>query len=58
LPHHGDRSQLGKVGEQYAYHSERQGGVGREVGHGDLLVAQTEQPAVLGVQPDGIIGRR
>ena len=21
LPHHGDRSQLGQVGEQYAYHS-------------------------------------
>src|ERR1700678_1139452 len=43
LPHHGDGSLHGQVGDQHAHHSHRQLGVGREVGHRDLLPAQGEK---------------
>ena len=42
---------MGQVGEQHADHAYRQRGVGREVGHRDLLPAQVEDPAVLGGRP-------
>jgi hypothetical protein len=38
----------GEVGDQHAHHAHRQRGVGREVGHRDLLPAQGENPPVLG----------
>src|ERR1700678_914927 len=48
LPHHGDGSLQGQVGDQPAHPPPRQRGVGREGGHGDLLPAQGENPPVLG----------
>src|ERR1700722_6315779 len=48
LPHHGDSSLLGQVGDQHAHHAHRQLGVGREVGHRDLLLAQGEKSPMLG----------
>ena len=58
LSHYGDRSLQDQVGEQYAYHAQGQRGVGGEVGHGDLLAAHAEDPAVLRGEPRGIVGRR
>src|SRR5579875_1176293 len=48
LSHYGDRSLQDQVGQQHADHAQGQGGLGGEVGHGDLPLAHAEKPAVLG----------
>src|ERR1700733_3376066 len=48
LPHHGDSALHGQVGDQHAHHTHRQRGVRREVGQRDLLLAEGENPPVLG----------
>src|SRR5580698_3525621 len=55
--YHGDRSLRGQVGEQDAYYAHRQPGVSREIGHGDVAVAQGEDRPVLRGLPHAVVGR-